>query len=76
MWNEGIIDSYEKWDAKVIDDIERRPNELIDTMSNRWWSDDATKKYRVSVSLEKNTRMWILVDLKIDLKSRGFRDVI
>ena len=31
---EGIIDSYEKWDSKVIDDTGRRPDGLIDTMSN------------------------------------------
>ena len=50
---EGIIDSYEKWDSKVIDDTRRRPDGLIDTMSNLLWSDDATKKHRTSASLEE-----------------------
>ena len=35
-----------------------------------------TKKHRTSVSLEKNMRMWILVGLKVDLKSRGVSDVM
>ena len=32
---EGIVDSYEKWDSKVIDDTRRRLDELIDAMSIR-----------------------------------------
>jgi hypothetical protein len=32
---EGIVDSYEKWDSKVIDDTGRRLYELVDAMSIR-----------------------------------------
>jgi hypothetical protein len=31
----GIVDSYEKWDSKVIDDTGRILDELIDAMSIR-----------------------------------------
>ena len=53
MRNEGLIYSYEKRDSEVIDDTWRRADELIDSMSIRWWSDDATKKPRTSASLEE-----------------------
>ena len=32
---EGIVDSYEKWDSKVIDDTRRGLDELIDAVSIR-----------------------------------------
>ena len=32
---EVIVDSYEKWDSKVIDDTRRGLDELIDAMSIR-----------------------------------------